>query len=40
MAKLIYEDQDPNCQDAPCPQAPLGCSNPHYCPKKMGVLER
>jgi len=30
----VYEDQHINCQDEPCGQAPLGCTDKRYCPKE------
>ena len=29
-----YEDQHINCQEKPCGQAPLGCTDKRYCPKE------
>ena len=30
----MYEDQHINCQEKPCGQAPLGCTDKRYCPKE------
>ena len=30
----MYEDQHIYCQDKPCGQAPLGCTEKRYCPKE------
>jgi len=30
-----YEDQ--TCQDSPCSNAPLGCSDKSYCPREVEV---
>ncbi len=31
---LRFEDQDPNCQDKSCGNAPLGCAVKRYCPRE------
>jgi hypothetical protein len=31
-----YEDQA--CKDGPCDSAPLGCTDPNYCPKNRVTL--